>query len=58
MIGGIDLYICYNYGIRSLQFKIEKHAMGVQYHTVDFEGFVASNFEAYGTKFAPHEALT
>ena len=26
-------------------------------HTVDFEGFVASNFEGYVTNVAPHKAL-
>ena len=27
------------------------------YRTVEFEGFVASNFEGYVTKFAPHKSL-
>ena len=27
------------------------------YHTVEFAGFVASNFEGYVTKSAPHKAL-
>ena len=26
-------------------------------HTVDFDGFVATNSEGYVTKFAPHKAL-
>jgi len=29
---------------------------GIPTHTVEFEGFVASNFEVYVTKFAPHKA--
>ena len=27
------------------------------YHTVEFEGLIASTFEGYVTKFAPHKAL-